>query len=124
MHTHGLGLHGDILFAVNHAFRGGGERIEGLSLHDDVDVGVGIRLPPLTLDDPTRVPTARCVAGAGNRVAEGAMGILLVDDCTEEVTFNKSYHTFMEDMEYLRHGFAAPWRRSPPTSHTASCTTP
>ena len=28
MHTHGLGLHGDILFAINHAFRRGGERIE------------------------------------------------------------------------------------------------
>ena len=28
LHTHGLGLHGDVLFAVNHAFQGGGERIE------------------------------------------------------------------------------------------------
>eukprot|EP00966_Prymnesium_polylepis_P232070 5368715-Prymnesium_polylepis.1 len=28
MHTHGLGLHGNVLFAINHAFRGGGERIE------------------------------------------------------------------------------------------------
>ena len=28
LHTHGLGLHGDVLFAINHAFRGGGERIE------------------------------------------------------------------------------------------------
>ena len=28
LHTHGLGLHEDILFAVNHAFKGGGERIE------------------------------------------------------------------------------------------------
>lgn len=28
MLTHGLGLHGDIIFAVNHAYKGGGERIE------------------------------------------------------------------------------------------------
>lgn len=26
--AHGLGLHGDVLFVVNHAFRGGGERVE------------------------------------------------------------------------------------------------
>ena len=28
MHTHGLAVRGDVLYAVNHAFRGGGERIE------------------------------------------------------------------------------------------------
>ena len=39
MHIHGLNLLGDILFAVNHAFKGGGERIERWQVertfHDD-----------------------------------------------------------------------------------------
>src|SRR3546814_141294 len=40
-------------------------------LGDEVDVGVGIALPALALDDPARLAAARIVAGAQHRVAAG-----------------------------------------------------
>ena len=46
MHTHGLGLLGDVLFAVNHAFRGGGERIERWHIERTPDANDG---PPIRL---------------------------------------------------------------------------
>ena len=48
MHTHGLGLHKNILFAVNHAFGAGGERIERW-LVTRRGPNEGRSKPPLTL---------------------------------------------------------------------------
>ena len=59
MHLHGLGLHGDVLFAVNHAFGSGGERIERWRVRrptakDGADAGTAgppvalSALPPVT----------------------------------------------------------------------------
>lgn len=51
LHTHGLALYGDVLYAANHAFGGGGERIERwrvTRLHGDGDDGP-IDGPPVVL---------------------------------------------------------------------------
>src|SRR5262249_4558079 len=48
-------------------------------LGDEIDVGVGIRLPALALEDPSRLAAAGIVAGARGRLPEGnAFAILPV----------------------------------------------
>src|SRR3546814_2883341 len=48
-------------------------------LGDEVDVGVGVGLPALALDDPARLAAAGVVTGARHGVAEGnALAVLAV----------------------------------------------
>ena len=47
-------------------------------LRDEVDVGVGVVLPALALEDPAGLAAARGIAGARHRVAEFLLGILRV----------------------------------------------
>lgn len=49
-----------------------------LWLDGEVDVGVGVVLPALALQDPARVAAAAGVAAAGHGVGEGAVGVLRV----------------------------------------------
>src|SRR5436853_3279587 len=46
------------------------DRAPNRRLRDEVDVGVGIVLPALALEDPARLAAARVVAGARHRLAE------------------------------------------------------
>src|SRR4051812_16688709 len=55
------------------------DRAPHRSLGDEVDVGVGIALPPLALDDPAGLAAAGIVAGARRRIAEwNALAVLAV----------------------------------------------
>ena len=47
-------------------------------LRDEIDVGVGIGLPALALQDPARLAAARCIAGARHRFEELAVRILRI----------------------------------------------
>src|SRR5208283_4680891 len=47
-------------------------------LCDEIDVGIGVGLPALALQDPSRLAATRCVSGARHRIAELSVGILWV----------------------------------------------
>src|SRR5262249_39754879 len=70
----GLGIvrMGDPFLLADHL----ADRLPDRRLGDEVDVGVGVGLPALALQDPAGLAAARGVAGAWHRLAELAMRAL------------------------------------------------
>src|SRR5208283_4949057 len=54
------------------------DRLPHRGLDNEVDIGVGIGLPALAFQDPTRLAAARCVAGTRHGIAERAIRVLRI----------------------------------------------